>query len=175
MWLQFQGGCQDDVSCWAFFSLFFLPSHAVASAVQSCVVLCVLRAVSWCLGSVLSCWTYQGRPRDRLHFSSNEICQRQLHSGHLTVQKHHLPVHRRGREGDRRVERNKGETERGGDLALGLFVRLCACLSNCTLMNKALCRAGMPHSSEFKPEEQTATASLLSPTGTEQNTNVLRR
>lgn len=49
-----------------------------------------------------------------------------------------------------------------------------ACLSNYTLMNKALCRAGVPHSSGFKPEQQTATASLCRPTGTEQNTNVHR-
>ena len=51
-------------------------------------------------------------------------------------------------------------------------VRVCVFLSNYTLMNKALCHAGVPHSSGFKPEEQTATASLLRPTGTEQNTNV---
>lgn len=42
-------------------------------------------------------------------------------------------------------------------------------------MNKALCHAGVPHSSGFKPEEQTSTASLLRLTGTEQNTNVHRR
>lgn len=49
------------------------------------------------------------------------------------------------------------------------------CLSNYTLMNKALCHAGVPHFSGFKPEEQTAIASLLRPAGTEQNTNVHRR
>lgn len=39
-------------------------------------------------------------------------------------------------------------------------------------MNKALHRGGVPHSSGFRPEEQTATASLLRLTGTVQNTNV---
>lgn len=52
---------------------------------------------------------------------------------------------------------------------------VCVCLSNYTLMNKVLCQTGVPHSSGFKPEEQTATASLHRPTGTEQNTNVNRR
>lgn len=50
---------------------------------------------------------------------------------------------------------------------------MCDCLSNYTLMNIVLLLAGVPHSSGFKPEEQTAT--LLRPSGTEQNTNVHRR
>lgn len=52
---------------------------------------------------------------------------------------------------------------------------VCVSLSNYTLMNKAFCCARVPHSSGFKTEEQTVTASLLRLTGTEQNTNVHRR
>lgn len=42
-------------------------------------------------------------------------------------------------------------------------------------MNKASCHAGVPHSSGFKLEEQTPTASPLRLTGTELNTNANRR
>lgn len=55
-----------------------------------------------------------------------------------------------------------------------VYVWGCVYLSNYTLINKAFCCVGVPHSSGFKAEEQTATAPLLRPTGTEQNTNVNR-
>lgn len=68
------------------------------------------------------------------------------------------------------------DTEIGRDLAECMCeivcVCVCICLSNYTLMNKALHRGGVPHSSGFRPEEQTATASLLRLAGTVQNTNV---
>lgn len=56
-----------------------------------------------------------------------------------------------------------------------VYVWGCVCSSNYTLMNKAFCCVGVPHSSGFKAEEQTAKAPLLRPTGTEQNTNANRR
>ena len=57
---------------------FFLLCHAVSCRdCECCVGYC---AVSWCLGSVLSWRTYQGK-RDTLYHSSNEICQCRLHSG----------------------------------------------------------------------------------------------
>lgn len=127
-------------------------------------------AVSRCLAGLIKADTETGCITALMKSVSADCTQ-----GWLAVQQHYLPPCRRGRETeglarewDTEVDRNLAES-----LCLRLYVHVC--LSNYTLMNKALCHAGVPHFSGFKPEEQTATASLLRLTGTEQNTNVHRR
>lgn len=136
-------------------------------AAERCVVCCGL---SWCLGSVLSWRTYQGRHRDGQRYSSNEICRHRLHSGTEQLVVALLSTTQ---------ERERDGGVWGGarwDTELCVCVCVCAhvCLSNFTLMNKALRHAGVPHSSGFKTEEQTATDFPVRWTGAEQNTNVNR-
>lgn len=142
----------------------FVLRHAVCDGAlpnaASCAALC--RDV---LGLCFSWRTYQGRLWDRLHYSSNEICHRRLHRVQLTVQQRTAK-----REEVRWGMMRRSDRKRFSRVSV--WGRVCS--SNYTLMNKAFCCVGVPHSSGFKAEEQTATAPLLRLTGTEQNINVTK-
>lgn len=115
--------------------------------------------------SLLSWRTFKGR-RDRLHYSSNEICQRRLHSGAAcTAAALTTTQHRRGELGLwGECESKEWNKKMGIDLAvLGWFYFLrcymCACLSNWRWTKKALCCARAPLSA-YQSSRQPQTLSV---------------
>lgn len=120
------------------FFLFFFPPRFSCCVVSCCWTPCCVALCRDVLGLCCPVGLYQGRQWDRLHYSSNEICQCRLHSG-VACRAAALLIITQERE------RNGGmggrwDTKIGWDLAESCMrLCVCVCLSNQTLFNEALC------------------------------------
>lgn len=121
--------------CFPFFSFSFSPPTFSCCVVSGCWTPCCVALCRDVLGLCCPVGLYQGRQWDRLHYSSNEICQCMggLQSSSTTY--HHTGEGEKWWDGGVRWD-----TKIGWDLAESCMrLCVCVCLSNQTLFNEALC------------------------------------